>query len=243
MNPHRLRDHGTWALERGIRTTPPQPPAEPAHQSAGANVQNFETANMRPVVSRFGGMVMESHAVHIPMQASSVSVAAADNDCDFDSRCVPQVANVYAGIPGYTGYKVHASHPKVLGSNAAPRAHDRPHSALDTSKQPYIMPVVGFSGHIRGLADADKNYGTSHWKNSGAVNKTNVPAASLPWDGRDVAGRPYGGRAPGDFGRYAPDPEYEQMKRDADEANEILELRSMGIRALLEKKPELGGSR
>ena len=75
------------------------------------------------------------------------------------------------------------------------------------SKQPYIMPVVGYSGHIRGLADADKNYGTTHWKNSGFVNESRKPAASMPWDGRDVVGRPYGGATPGDFGKYEVDPE------------------------------------
>lgn len=36
---------------------------------------------------------------------------------------------------------------------------------------------------------------------------------------------------------------YERERKDAEEKNEILELRSMGIRALLNKKPELGGSR
>ena len=56
-----------------------------------------------------------------------------------------------------------------------------------------------------------------------------------------MAGRPFGGQTPGDFGQYAVDPvEYEQQKREADEANEILELRSMGIRALL-KKQDLTG--
>ena len=120
---------------------------------------------------------------------------------------------------------------------------DRAMSALDTSKQPYIMPVVGYTGHIRGLADADKNYGTTHWKNSGMVNPNNKAAASLPWDNRDVAGRPYGGWTPGDGGKYEEDPDIEEKKKAAAEANEILELRSMGIRALIQKSPELGGSR
>lgn len=186
---------------------------------------------------------MESHAVHIPSQGSFVSVGALDNDNDFESRCRPEVTNVFAGIPGYAGYKPHGSHPSVLGTNAAPAPHARPLAQLDTSKQPYIMPVVGYSGHIRGLADADKNYGTSHWKNSGFVNATHKPAASRPWDGRDIAGRPHGGQTPGDFGRYQEDPEYEQKRKEAEEANEILELRSMGIRALLKANPAIGGSR
>ena len=105
-----------------------------------------------------------------------------------------------------------------------------------------------FEGHLpeygtlwRALADADKNYGTSHWKNSGSVTGHKA-AASLPWDGRDVTGRPFGGWAPSDGGVHAVDPDYEQ-KKEAEEAMEILELRSMGIRALMAKKPELGGSR
>ena len=194
-------------------------------------------------MSRFGGVVQESNAVHIPQQGSAVSVGAMDNDLDFDSRFKPEHRNVFAGIPGYQGFRPHASHPSVLGSNAAPPARHRPTAALDTSKQPYVMPVVGFTGHIRGLADADKNYGTSHWKNSGSINPARASAASKPWDGRDVAGRPFGGQAPGDFGKYKADPEYARMKAEADEANEILELRSMGIRNLLRQKPELGGSR
>ena len=42
-----------------------------------------------------------------------------------------------------------------------------------------------------------------------------------------------------DYGKF----KYEQKKKEADEANEILQLRSMGIRALIAKSPELGGSR
>jgi len=230
-------------LERGDRRQPPQPmsEAQPFHESASR--QPFETANIRPVVSKFGGMVLESHAVHIPSQGAFTSVGGADNDNDFESRCKPEVTNVYAGVPGYAGYKPHGSHPAVLGASAAPDPHNRPVSALDTSKQPYIMPVVGYSGHIRGLADADLSYGTTHWKNSGAVNPQRKPAGARPWDNRDGAGRPHGGHAPGDFGVYQEDPEFEQKRREADEANEILQLRSMGIRALLAKKPELGGSR
>lgn len=236
-NPYRgNRGGGTAALEQGKRSSPHKGADAPQHESAAS--MPFDTANVRPVVSRFGGMVLESHAVHIPSQGAFMSVGATDNDNDFESRCQPEVTNVFAGIPGYAGYKPHGSHPSVLGTNAAPAPHAQPKSALDTSHQPYIMPVVGYSGHIRGLADAGKNYGTSHWKNSGNVNPTHKAAASLPWDGRDVAGRPHEGQTPGDFGRYKVDPEYEQKRREAEEANEILELRSMGIRSLLKKQPD-----
>ena len=108
MKPHREMSAGTYALERGIRNTPNPAAPTPAHASAAQ--QPFTTASLRPVVSRFGGMVMESHAVHIPQQAGSVSVGAMDDDTDFDSRCKPSCTNVYAGIPGYTGYKPHGAH-------------------------------------------------------------------------------------------------------------------------------------
>ena len=248
MNPYRNRSQGTAALEAGQRRRSPPKPGDdtPFHQSAAK--QPFETANVRPVVSRFGGMVYESSAVHIPAQVSSVPMGAMDNDTDFESRCRPEVTNVFAGIPGYQGYKPHGAHHKVYGTDSAPQAHNGEKSAADLSHQPYIMPVVGYAGHIRGLADADKNYGTTHWKNSGQINPTHKAAASKGWDGRDSTGRPFGGWTPGDFGRYPEgvnpgDEEYEREKREADEANEILELRSMGIRALIQNRPELGGSR
>ena len=197
---------------------------------------NYQTAHLRQVVSRFGGMIAESNAVHIPPQAPTQMGVAATG---YDTRHKPATANVYAGIPGYAGYRPHGSHPRVMGEQSAPKAHSRPLYALDVSKQPYIMPVVGYKGHIRMSQEA---LGTSHWKNSGAVTN-NKAAASLPWDNRDVAGRPYGGWAPMDGGRYVEDPEMELKRREAEEANEILELRSMGIRALLKAQPELGGSR
>jgi hypothetical protein len=197
----------------------------------------FQSAHLRQKVSRFGGMINESSAVHIPQQRweRPVQGPSGTAESDFNKRHSPAQSNVYVGIPGYSGYRPHGAHHRVMGEGAAPPSHARPLQQLDTSKQPYIMPVVGYSGHVRG---SHSSYGTSHWKNSGAVNPNNRPAASRPWDGRDVAGRPHGGQTPGDFGRYKADPEEEQKRREAEEANEILELRSMGIRALLKKKPD-----
>lgn len=154
---HRPRTAGTVALERGERPKEAKPALTAPVQMPPARLASFETANMRTVVSRFGGVVQESNAVHIPKQGSSTAVGAADNDLDFDSRFKPSCANVYAGIPGYAGFRPQASHHKVLGERTAPPARHRPTAALDTSGHPYVMPVVGFTGHIRGLADADKN--------------------------------------------------------------------------------------
>ena len=127
MNPYRTRSEGTWALEHGIRRRPPQKPEDtvPYHEPAAKAEHGIrkpeDTANLRPVVSRFGGMVMESSAVHIPKQVGSVSVGAADNDNDFESRCPPDVTNVYTGIPGYAGYRPQGSHRKSLEQMQRPR--------------------------------------------------------------------------------------------------------------------------
>lgn len=196
----------------------------------------FQSANLRPVVSRFGGMISESPAVDIPVQPRSAA-SPPGSATDFNQRHAAALSNVYAGIPGYQGYKPHGSHHNVLGESAAPKPHSQLQQNVDTSHQPYVMPVVGYGGHVR---RSQETFGASHWKNSGNITG-HKPAASQGWDNRDVAGRPFGGQTPGDFGQYAVDPvEYEQQKREADEANEILELRSMGIRALL-KKQDLTG--
>lgn len=179
---HRQRDPGTVALERGVRINAPSKPLLDGHRRVEmgfarppvavptlaapvemppARVLNTETANLRTVVSRFGGIIQESTTVHIPKQGlvAAGALAAMDNDTDFESRHKPACANVYAGIAGYTGFRPQGTHHHVLGSNAAPPPRQRPTSALDTSGHPYVMPVVGFTGHIRGLADADKNCG------------------------------------------------------------------------------------
>ena len=65
------------------------------------------------------------------------------------------------------------------------------------------------------------------------------PAARLSGQiGRDAVGRPFGGAAPGGTGHYSIDPEEAQRQREADEANEILELRSMGVRTAIEANKE-----
>ena len=179
---HRQRDPGTVALERGVRANAPSKPLLDSHRRVEmgfarppvavptlaapvemppARVLNTETANLRTVVSRFGGIIQESTTVHIPKQGlvAAGALAAMDNDTDIESRHKPACANVYAGIAGYTGFRPQGTHHHVLGSNAAPPPRQRPTSALDTSGHPYVMPVVGFTGHIRGLADADKNCG------------------------------------------------------------------------------------
>lgn len=210
------------------------PPAAIAAKAGMA----FQSAHLRPMVSRFGGLINESNAIHIPSQSWEKGKPA-PTDTAFEARHKPEQSNVYAGIPGYAGYKPHGSHPGVIGRQAAPPSHFRTMSSLDRTKHPYVMPVVGYSGHLPSSKDS---YGTTHWKNSGGVNVNNKSAAATGWDNRDSAGRAHAGQTPGDFGTYEVDPEYEKKAKEAAEANEILELRSMGIRALMKKQPNLGGS-
>jgi hypothetical protein len=138
LKPHRERDAGTAALEAGIRLNQPRPsPPEPAHASAAS--LPFVTASLRPVVSKFGGTILESHAVHIPVQASATSVGAADNDNDFESRSPPELTNVYAGIPGYTGYKAQGAHVRAA-RHAAHAARSR-HEGLPLRRARWFSPL------------------------------------------------------------------------------------------------------
>jgi hypothetical protein len=214
----------------------------PPSQRAAATTESrpgFQSAHLRPVVSRFGGMIQESNAIHIPLQTWERPIPGA-SDKDFDARYKAQQKNVYAGVPGYMGHKPHGSHTSAyMGETSAPKPHNQKTSSLDTSKQPYVMPVVGYSGHLR---LGKQSFGTSHWKNSGSVTE-NKAAANKPWDGRDSAGRPFGGQIPCDGGLYVADPEEDQKRKEAEEANELLELRSLGIRALIAKSPEVRESR
>ena len=72
------------------------------------------------------------------------------------------------------------------------------------------MPVVGYSGHLRNTHESHASFGTTHWKGAGFA--VGLPPRSLTTQ---------------------VDPESEQAQREIDEANEILELRSMGVRAAL----------
>ena len=75
--------------EQGQRRRKQEGKGEPYHEPASK--QPFTSAHLRPVVSRFGGIVMESAAVDIPVQAGIMndkgqilSAAMMDNDNDFD---------------------------------------------------------------------------------------------------------------------------------------------------------------
>lgn len=135
-------------------------------------------------------------------------------------------------VPGYTGYRVHGSHPTVKGESSAPRPHAPAYAAYDGSGRPMVMPVVGYSGHLRHTHESHVSYGTSHWKGAGTV----IPRTPSPPGRRGIG--PFSGSPPARL-----TPEEEQAERDADEANEILQLRSMGIRSALKNAlpSKLGG--
>ena len=100
--------------------------------------------------------------------------------------------------------------------------------------QLYIMPVVGYW--------VTCDWGGTAWHvalEERRICDRNRAAASKPWDGRDSDGRPFGGQIPSDGGLYTPDPDVDLKMKEAAEANELLELRSMGIRALIAKSPEV----
>lgn len=205
-------------------------------------------------------MVAQGHAVAVPEvrekhlepwrgnTADTVPLWGSDTDFrspsriagDFVSRHKADVVSFGAGIPGYSGFKPHGA--TVLWGDRPGSPPLEPHlglggnSSLDLSKQPYVMPVPGYSGHIRGhRGDGWKSFGTTHWKNAGQVTG-HKPAAATAWDNRDGAGRPFGGYTPKDGGVQHHDPDEAIKAREAEEANELLQLRSMGIRTAIEQK-------
>lgn len=195
-----------------------------------------QSTHLRPTVSRFGGMIEQGHSAAIPMQSWETGrppLWGSTPAHNFETRHAPAHAVVAPGVPGYTGHRPHgrAPPPNVFGVNAAPPTHDSTYAASSTDKQPFIMPVVGYSGHLRATHESHASFGTSHWKNSGQVTSNVAPAARLAGQAnRDAVGRPFNGQL-----RSSPQQTAEeaQRQRDADEANEILELRSMGIRAIV----------
>ena len=78
---------------------------------------NFQSAHLRPVVSKFGGMIAESAAVAIPPQAKTSPSKA----LDFASRHTPATSNVYAGSA-----RRPAAAPTTPTTRAAPRCRALP---------------------------------------------------------------------------------------------------------------------
>ena len=56
-----------------------------------------------------------------------------------------------------------------IGQDARFRTNDR--VALDRSRMPTRMPVVGYRGHLRGTKESSECYGTSHWRPSLPTNR------------------------------------------------------------------------
>ena len=208
-----------------------------------------EQTHFRAEVGRFGGMINAGHATAIPNghdqpagwqpaadgvplwgEGSNFSPARSE----FLTRHKPEIKSYGAGVPGYAGFKAHGKNNPFETELFAPHKGLSGNHAIDVSGQPYAMPVVGYSGHLRNhRGDAWKSFGTTHWKNSGKTGTK--PAAAKIWDNRDSAGRPFGGWTPKDGGVYSVEPDYDQKVKEAEEALELMNLRSMGIRAAQEK--------
>ena len=197
-----------------------------------------EINHLRPKVSRFGGMIQEGHAVMIPEQTWNGSEPLW-GDKDFIARHKPELSTYGAGIPGYAGYRPHATPTRTMmftpaeAPETAPVAPHAPdYRALDTSKQPYFMPPPGYSGHMRNTKDSHAAFGTSHWRNQTPTSRA-ASAAIVAQAAKQRAlglhvpkatmyGQPTSTRA-----------EMDATKIEDNEANELLQLRSMGIRAAM----------
>mmetsp|Transcript_69082 Transcript_69082/g.136981 ORF Transcript_69082/g.136981 Transcript_69082/m.136981 type:complete len:152 (+) Transcript_69082:686-1141(+) len=98
------------------------------------------------------------------------------------------------GIPGYAGHVPHGASLDAIGARSKPLMGNRPHTApmqvsvqrapeykaLDISKMPKRMPLVGYTGHLRRTKESQVSYGTSHWRP--AVPPTRAAQAALAYE-------------------------------------------------------------
>ena len=89
-------------------------------------------------------------------------------------------------------------------------------SAYDDSKQPTYMPPPGYMGHLRNTKE--NCFGTTAYKRG-----SHFRAGLKSWQSPDPPSSP----------------EEELKRREADEANEILQLRSTGLREALKKNQSI----
>jgi hypothetical protein len=129
---------------------------------------------------------------------------------NFNQRYGPSVTTYGPGVAGYGGFKPHGTTTGNL------EAHSYLSGMHEPQKQPYVMPPPGYAGHLRNAnaGDATSTWGTSHWKIGQTPKGVGSPTRSPP-KGPTMS------------------PEQLAEKRDMDEANELLDLRSLGIRAAL----------
>ena len=207
-----------------------------------------ETQHCRSVVSRFGGMIDEGHAVAIPTQTwKAEDPALWGNEYDFNARHPASHPTLTAGIPGYSGFRPHGNSHLFPDDTELPKPHGRDLFALDTTQRPTYMPPPGYSGHLRATKESFQSFGTSHWKpvvpisrqqaaamvSEAAVQRALGLPSAIPVQGRDKEGD--GLYTIGTHINSGPvDPE-------AAEANELLELRSLGLRTAQRKAAPIPG--
>ena len=213
---------GVFLLDR-VRTNRGTPPHGvtlardmPKHTS-----EVVEAPYLRTVVSRFGGVVAQGNTVSIPTTAFEIAGHGLHQPVDhtnFNQRYGPSVTTYGPGVAGYGGFKPHGTTTGNL------EAHSYLSGMHEPQKQPYVMPPPGYAGHLRNAnaGDATSTWGTSHWKIGQTPKGVGSPTRSPP-KGPTMS------------------PEQLAEKREMDEANELLDLRSLGIRAALKVAQPQGG--
>ena len=199
---------------------PPRTATMPDPDPATNSTDVVEAPYLRSTVSRFGGMVAQGHTVSIPTKAFAIQQQASGevDHANFNSRYQANLTTFCPGVPGYTGFKPHGS----ATMNMNPHAYIS--GMHDPSEQPRVMPPPGYAGHLRSAkaGDSPNAWGTSHWRPTNNKHGVATPARSPP-------------KAP------ALSPELEAERREAEEANELLELRSLGIRGSMANASPHGG--
>ena len=138
------------------------------YRNEGLSSATTERTYLRTVISRFGGIIKVGTSVQIPPQTWEDPKPGVVQALSFRKRVPPEFEIVTAGVPGYAGHLPNGSvpHPDYTSMRGANSNHSKRHDrwAYDRSLQPTRMPIVGFSGHMRGTKESLECYGTSHWR-------------------------------------------------------------------------------
>lgn len=153
------------------------------HRNETMSKAATERAYMRSVISKFGSIIKVGTAVQIPPQTWDEPREGAVQALSFRKRVPPEFEIVSAGVPGYAGHLPngaipHRDYTTLRGANSN-HAHRHDRWAMDRSLQPTRLPIVGYSGHMRGTKGSLESYGTSHWRPRAPTTKAAQQAAAL----------------------------------------------------------------
>jgi len=159
------------------------------YESDGARIGGMasraaaESTYLRTVISRYGGMIKQGHAVQIPPQTWNTRVDMGGTTSYLQRHPAKNVV-VGSGVPGYMGYVPHGempAKPSLLGASTSPqRYHATDYRAMDRTMMPRRMPIVGYRGHLRNTKESTQCYGVSHWRST--APPTRAAAASLAFE-------------------------------------------------------------